>query len=159
APAEHNKIALKRHADGRQNLSAAPDDAWDHLDRTNEQAREILDAWLDLRVLKPYDYRQAITYFLRTQADYRDELQLAKFSHGRDRDWKPFVAHLFGFNSTPIERKYELDDEIERLKRKQADQQTTVQYTEQQQPELAARIAVLQRKVAETEASLDAFNF
>jgi uncharacterized protein YydD (DUF2326 family) len=126
---------------------------------SREDATKLLDGWLDLTILKPYDYRQAITYFLRTQADYRDELQLAKFASGKDRHWKPFVAHLFGFNETPIERKYELDESIERMKQRQADQQTSVQFTEDQQPELQARIGVLQQQLDEIEASLDAFSF
>jgi uncharacterized protein YydD (DUF2326 family) len=157
--AEPNKIALKRHPEHEVDLSVVPDDAWDHVDMSREDATTLLDGWLDLAVLKPYDYRQAITYFLRTQADYRDELQLAKFAAGKDRHWKPFVAHLFGFNESPIERKYELDESIERLKQKQADRQTTVQFTEDQQPELQARIGVLQQQIDEIEAALDAFSF
>jgi hypothetical protein len=51
---------------------------------SRDDAVKLLDGWLDLKILKPYDYRQAITYFLRTQADYRDELQLQKFSFGRE---------------------------------------------------------------------------
>ena len=156
--AEPNKIALKRHAERELDLSDASDDAWDHVDMSRDDALKLLDAWLDLKLLKPYDYRQAITYFLRTQHDYRDELQLAKFV-GKDRYWKPFVAHLFGFNERPIDRKYELDELIERLKQKQADQQTSVQFKEDQLPELQARIAVLQNQLSEVEAALDAFKF
>jgi septal ring factor EnvC (AmiA/AmiB activator) len=96
---------------------------------------------------------------LRTQADYRDELQLQKFAAGKDRHWKPFVAHLFGFNETPVERKYELDEEVERLKQKQAEQQTMVQYSEDQLPELTAKISALHQQVNEVEESLDAFRF
>jgi len=81
------------------------------------------------------------------------------FQDDKDRHWKPFVAHLFGFNERPIERKYELDEDIERLKVKQADQQTTVAFSEDQLPELTARIGVLQQQVDELEAALDAFNF
>jgi uncharacterized protein YydD (DUF2326 family) len=154
-----NKIALKKHAEREANLVLGPDDVWDHLGMSREDAVRLLDGWLDLKVLKPYDYRQAITYFLRTQADYGDELQLQKFASGKDRHWKPFVAHLFGFNETPIERKYELDEDIERLKLKQADQQTTVAFSEDQLPELTARISVLQQQVDELETDLDAFNF
>lgn len=156
--AEPNKIALRRHAERELDLSEASDDAWDHVDMSRDDALKLLDAWLDLKLLKPYDYRQAITYFLRTQHDYRDELQLAKFV-GKDRYWKPFVAHLFGFNERPIDRKYELDELIERLKQKQADQQTSVQFKEDQLPELQARIAVLQSQLSEVEAALDAFKF
>jgi len=157
--ADPNKIALKRHAEREPNLSEAADDVWDHIDMGRDDASKLVDGWLDLKILKPYDYRQAITYFLRTQGDYGDELQLAKFASGKDRHWKPFVAHLFGFNETPVEQKYVLDEKIERLKQKQADQQTTVQYSEDQLPELQARIGVLQQQVNEVERSLDAFRF
>jgi uncharacterized protein YydD (DUF2326 family) len=157
--ADANKISLKLHAEHGLNLSNASDGDWDHVDMPREDAIKLIDGWLDLKLLKPYDYRQAITYFLRTQADYRDELQLAKFASGKDRHWKPFVAHLFGFNEAPVERKYELDEYIARLKQKQADQQTTVQFTEDQLPELQARISVLQTQVNEIEAELDAFSF
>jgi len=154
-----NKIALKRHPLKRQDFTQASDDMWDHVDMSRESAGQLLDGWLDLRILKPYDYRKAITYFLRAQGDYRDELQLQKFASGKDRDWKPFVAHLFGFNETPVQRKYELDDEIDRLKKREAEQQTTVQFTEGQLSEVTARIGVLQQQVNETEGALDAFSF
>jgi len=157
--AEPNKVAMRRHPQPNVDMTDAPDDAWDHVDMSREEATKLLDGWLNLTLLKPYDYRQAITYFLRSQADYRDELQLAKFAAGKDRHWKPFVAHLFGFNETPVQRKYQLDDEIERLKLKQADQQTTVQFKEGQLPELIARIKVLQQQVDEVEANIDAFKF
>ncbi len=154
-----NKVAMQRHPQPNVDMTDAPDDAWDHVDMSREEAGKLLDGWLNLTLLKPYDYRQAITYFLRSQADYRDELQLAKFAAGKDRHWKPFVAHLFGFNETSVQRKYELDDEIERLKQKQADQQTTVQFKEDQLPELIARIKVLQQQVDEVETNIDAFKF
>jgi uncharacterized protein YydD (DUF2326 family) len=154
-----NKIALKRHPQERRDFTAADDGSWDHVDMSREDASKLLDGWLDLTILKPYDYRQAITYFLRTQGDYGDELQLQKFASGKDRHWKPFVAHLFGFNETPVERKYELDEDIERLKQRQAEQQAMVQYSENQLPELAAKIAVLHQQVTEIESALDAFKF
>jgi uncharacterized protein YydD (DUF2326 family) len=159
AATDANKIALKRHVEAKQDLAKAEDDAWDHVNMSREDALRLLDGWLDLRILKPYDFRKAITYFLRAQGDYRDELQLQKFATGKDRDWKPFVAHLFGFNETPVHQKYDLDDTIERLKQRQADLQATVQFSEEQLPELGARIGVLQQQVKEVEASIDAFSF
>lgn len=158
-PAEHNKIAMKRHVESRLDFATASDDDWDHVDMSREEASTLLDGWLDLRILKPYDYRQAITYFLRTQGDYGDELQLSKFAAGKDRHWKPFVAHLFGFNEAPIQRKYELDESIEQLRQKLVDRQSTVQFTEDRKPELQARIGVLLQQANVTEQALDAFRF
>jgi uncharacterized protein YydD (DUF2326 family) len=121
-------VALTRHAEPGQDLVEAADDAWDHPDMSRDDAVTLLDAWLDLKILRPYDFRKAITYFLRAQGDYSDELQLQKFQAGRDRDWKPFVAHLFGFNETPVQRKYELDEEVERLRQQLAARQAEVSF-------------------------------
>lgn len=91
-----NRVALTRHAEPGFDLAEAADDVWNHLDLSRDDAVRLLDAWLDLKILKPHDYRKSVTYFLRAQGDYGDELALRKFSAGRDRDRKPFIAQLFG---------------------------------------------------------------
>jgi uncharacterized protein YydD (DUF2326 family) len=154
-----NRIAMTRHSEGRQDFVEEPEDVWDHPDLSRDDAVKLLDSWLDLKMLKPYDYRKAITYFLRAQGDYNDELQLQKFNLGKDRDWKPFVAHLFGFNETSLQRKYELDDQIEQLRKQLAERQAEVKFSENELPELTARIGVLDRQVDEVEAAIDAFRF
>lgn len=153
------RIALVRHQDPNADFEGAADDMWDHPDLPIDEAVKLLDAWLDLRALQPYDYRKAITYFLRSQGDWSDELQLQKFQSGRDLYWKPFVAHLFGFNQDPIVRKYELDDLIAKLKEKQAEQQAEVQFNEEDLPKLTAELGVLHQHVEDLEAQLDAFRF
>lgn len=154
-----NDVSLKRHDARRLHLVEASEDEWDHPHLSREEAVKLLDGWLDLRVLKPYDFRKAITYFLRSQGDYSDELQLQKFRQGKDRDWKPFVAHLFGLDEKPVKRKYELDDVVERLSKKRDEQQAEVQFVEEQLPELNARIHLLQGQVQDLEAAIDAFSF
>ncbi len=136
-----NLISLARHGEPNQDFTDTPNDGWAHSDLPIVEAVTLLDAWLDLRVLKPYDYRKAITYFLRSQQDWSDELQLQKFQLGRDLYWKPFVAHLFGFKGGAVQRKYELDDTIQKLKQKQADLQAEVQFKEDDLPELAAKLS------------------
>ncbi|MHC2434868.1 hypothetical protein [Bradyrhizobium sp. USDA 4451] len=89
-----------------------PDDQWDHPELSNAEAIKLMDGWLDLEILKPYDYRMAITYFMMAQGDFSDELQLQKFEIGKDAYWKPFVAYLFGFDESSVQRKYELDASI-----------------------------------------------
>jgi uncharacterized protein YydD (DUF2326 family) len=153
------KIALKRNPEGNQNYAEEEETTWDHVDLSIEEAIKLLDAWLDLRMLKPYDYRKAITYFLRAQGDWTDELQLEKFQMGRDLHWKPFVAHLFGFNANSVQKKYELDDEIVGLRQRQAEHQAEVQFKEDDLPALAARIAVARQHVGVIENELDSFSF
>lgn len=154
-----NRVGLTRHQQGGRDYVNSPKDAWDHLDMSYEDAVKLLDGWLNLDVLKPYDYRKGITYFLRAQGDFQDELQLNKFQQGKDLHWKPFVAHLFGLNQEPIKRKYQLDDEIKKLKERQAEQQAKVQFSENDLPELAARISVIEQQVNFVEEQLDAFHF
>ncbi len=148
-----NRIALKRHAEQGMDFSLEGDAQWNHADLPVEEAVKLLDAWLDLRILKPYDYRKAITYFLRSQGDWADELQLEKFQIGRDLYWKPIVAHLFGFNAYPVQRKYELDDEIAKLRERQAEHQAEVQFKEDDLPALAANIAVSKQHVSDIETA------
>jgi len=61
------RIGLTRRQEPGQDLSAVSEDEWDHSDLPIDEAIKLLDAWLDLRPLKPYEYRKAITYFLRAQ--------------------------------------------------------------------------------------------
>ena len=42
--ADPNKIALKRHSERELDLSAAPDDQWNHVDMSRDEASRLLDA-------------------------------------------------------------------------------------------------------------------
>lgn len=156
---EPTRIALTKSANSNADLSEEKEETWDHWAMPIDEAIALLDAWLDLRVLKPYDYRQAITYFLRSQDDWSDELQLKKFQIGKDIYWKPFVAHLFGFDQNPVKKKYELDDRIKKLKSKQSELEAEVSYREDDLTELIAKIAVLDQQIIALESELNAFAF
>jgi len=69
------------------------------------------------------------------------------------------VAHLFGFNEASILRKYELDETIQKLGQRQADQQAEVQFREDELPKLNAELSVLHQQVDVLEEQLDAFSF
>jgi hypothetical protein len=101
----------------------------------------------------------ALTYFLRAQGDFGDELQLQKFQSGSHKHWKPFVAHLFGYDEIPVRRKYDLDESIVRLKADITDRQAEIQFKENDLPGLNAKITVLQEQADTTERELDAFSF
>src|SRR6202158_941262 len=109
---EATKISFKKHEARHQDFSTMGDGGWDHFELPFERAREMLDSLLDWRALKPWDYRREIGYLLRAQDDYRDVFQLQKFLSGHS-DWKPFVAHILGFNSEIIRLHYEKEQELE----------------------------------------------
>jgi uncharacterized protein YydD (DUF2326 family) len=115
-----SKISFKKHEAGKQDFSVLQASQWSHLDMPLERAREMLDSLLDWSVLKPYPYRKILGYLLRSQDDYQDVFHLRKFA-GVHSDWKPFLAHILGFDDQLVVRYYEKEAE---LKKKEAKAQT-----------------------------------
>lgn len=112
--AEHSKISFKKHEAAHQDFTdlSEPDD-WDHYNLPLDRAREMLDGLLDWRAVSPWDYRKGLGYQLRTQDDYSDVFQLRRFAIGRHKDWKPYVAHVLGFNHELIDKYYAKLEQLE----------------------------------------------
>lgn len=117
---EATKISFKRHEAGHQDLSVLPLAEWDHQDMPFDRARDLLDGLLDWRALKPWTFRRALGYLLRSQDDFRDVFHLRKFAAAHS-DWKPFLAHILGFDAQLLAQHYKKE---ERLAEKQATAQT-----------------------------------
>ncbi|WP_244274658.1 hypothetical protein [Labrenzia sp. OB1] len=109
--ANASRIAFKKHTARHQDFSTLPDLEWDHVDVPFERAKELLDSLLDWRALKPWPYRKGLGYFLRSQEDFRDVFQLRKFANSH-ADWKPFLAHILGFDAELIRQHYEKEAEL-----------------------------------------------
>lgn len=103
------KISFKI-SDKSQNCLTEQD--WDKNNMAIKKAKEFLSEQLEFDILREYDYRKSVTYFLRSQKDYNDVFQLAKFARGKDIDWKPFMFELLGFNGVLLEEKYNTDIDI-----------------------------------------------
>ncbi len=62
------------------------------------------------------DFRRLVNYSLRTQGDYEPRMntlfQLRKFAKNKDKDWKPLLFSLLGFDGNILRKKYELEDSI-----------------------------------------------
>ncbi|HEX5461447.1 MAG TPA: DUF2326 domain-containing protein [Steroidobacteraceae bacterium] len=106
---EATKISFKKHEARHQDFTELPPTEWDHVDMPFERARELLDGLLDWRALKPWPYRKALGYFLRTQDDFRDVFHLKKFAAGH-ADWKPQLAQMLGFDAELIVSHYEKEE-------------------------------------------------
>jgi uncharacterized protein YydD (DUF2326 family) len=159
SPAEPSIIWLKRHVEPAQDFAGLTDEHWDHPRLPFDQARRMLDSWLDLRVVAPWDYRKGITYFLRTQNDYQDILQIQKFMLGRDRDWKPFALHLVGIDYTAAGRKYELDALIEDEESRRLEKHAEVQIPETDLARLNTHIEIRRAETEKLSEQLDRFSF
>jgi uncharacterized protein YydD (DUF2326 family) len=111
---EHSKINIKRHPARGQDFTDLPDEGWDHYQVAFERSRVILDGILDLTSLKPWNYRKGLGYLVRTQEDYLDVFQLGKFQAAHI-DWKPYVAHVLGFDGELVKTLYEKENDLEKL--------------------------------------------
>jgi uncharacterized protein YydD (DUF2326 family) len=105
------KISFKKHEARHQDFSALSILAWDHQDVAFDRARDLLDGLLDWRAIKPWSYRKGLGYLLRSQEDFREVFQLRKFA-SKHADWKPFLAHMLGFDAKLIALHYEKEEEL-----------------------------------------------
>lgn len=108
---EASKISFKKHEASHQDFTGLASSQWDHFDLPFDRANEMLDALLDWRALKPWSFRKGLGYQLRSQDDYRDVFQLRKFA-GSHSDWKPFLAHILGFNAHTINLYYKKENQL-----------------------------------------------
>lgn len=152
------KVSFKRHEAGYQDFSALPIDHWDHQEVPFDRARDLLDGLLDWRALKPWSYRKGLGYLLRSQEDFREVFQLRKFA-SKHADWKPFLAHMLGFNAQLVVQHYEKEAE---LSKKQETAQTIKNELGGSIEDISKieGILLLKQKEAEKKQKLlDAFDF
>ena len=113
---EHTKISFKKHEAAHQDFTELAEADWDHFNLSFDRGREMLDGLLDWRAVSPWDFRKGLGYQLRGQDDYQDVFQLRRFAIGKHRDWKPYVAHILGFDHKVIEDYYAKLEELEAKK-------------------------------------------
>jgi uncharacterized protein YydD (DUF2326 family) len=155
---EATKVSFKRHEIGQQDLSGLPLAEWDHSDVPFERARNLLDGLLDWRAIKPWAFRKGLGYLLRSQEDFRDVFHLRKFAAAHS-DWKPFLAHVLGFDAQLVAQHYEKE---EQLAKKQSIAQTIKNELGGSIEDISKieGILLLKQKEAEKKQKLlDAFDF
>lgn len=109
---EATKISFKKHETAHQDFTELPEADWDHINLPFERAREMLDGLLDWRAVSPWNFRKGLGYQLRGQDDFQEVFQLRRFV-GSHADWKPYVAHILGFDHKLIEEHYEKEAQLE----------------------------------------------
>ena len=152
------KITLKKHSAQYQNFAQLSDTEWDHLDIPFDRAKVLLDSLLDLRALAPWQYRKGLGYFLRSQDDFRDEFQLRRFA-GAHSDWKPFLAHLFGFNAEQIENYYKIEDKLSEKKNYEAVIKSEFHGSLEDISKIEGIILIKQKECEKKQNYLDSFDF
>lgn len=156
--AEASKIAFKKHANRHQDFSTLPDLEWDHVDVPFDRAKELLDSLLDWRALKPWHYRKGLGYFLRSQEDFRDVFQLRKFANSH-ADWKPFLAHILGFEADLITRHYAKEDELKETEQKAATIRQELGGEIEDAGKIDGLLLLKRQEVEKKQQLVDAFDF
>jgi uncharacterized protein YydD (DUF2326 family) len=155
---EATKISFKRHAEAEQDFNTLPDEQWDHLNVGFEKAKEILDGLLDWRFLKPWSYRKVIGYLLRAQEDFREVFQLRKFQ-SKHMDWKPFLAHVLGFNGQLQDEHYKREEDLEVLKNEVDSLRIDLGSFAEDQSKIEGILMLKRQEVEKKQTLLDAFDF
>jgi uncharacterized protein YydD (DUF2326 family) len=155
---EASKIAFKKHAARHQDFSTLPDLEWDHVDVPFDRARELLDSLLDWRALKPWHYRKGLGYFLRSQDDFRDVFHLRKFANSH-ADWKPFLAHILGFDAELIVQHYAKEDALSEKEQKAATIRQELGGEIEDAGKIDGLLLLKRQEVAKKQQLLDAFDF
>jgi uncharacterized protein YydD (DUF2326 family) len=109
---EASKISFKKHEARNQDFTELPNGGWDHWEMPFDRSIEMLDGLLDWRALKPWSFRKCIGYLLRSQDDYSDVFHLHKFAGGH-AEWKPFLAHMLGFDGDLVSKLYQKEELLE----------------------------------------------
>lgn len=155
---EASRISFKRHPNAHQDMNELGDDEWDHLQVPFDRARIMLDGYLDLEDLKPWNFRKGLGYLLRTQADYADVFQLNRFRAAHS-DWKPFIAHILGFDSEVIGDCYAKEDSLEDLKSEAAALEAQAGGTISDLGKIDGMLSLKRKEAARTTELLGSFDF
>jgi uncharacterized protein YydD (DUF2326 family) len=156
--AEASKIAFKKHAARHQDFSTLPDLEWDHVDVPFDRAKELLDSLLDWRALKPWHYRKGLGYFLRSQEDFRDVFHLRKFANSH-ADWKPFLAHILGFDAELITQHYAKEEELKDKEQKASTIRQELGGEIEDAGKIDGLLLLKRQEVDRKQQLLDAFDF
>src|SRR5690606_31505936 len=138
-----------------------PPTIWQFNDLAIDPAKKKLAEYIkfDFFKSKSYDFRKAINYCIRMQPDYEDVYRLSKFKGGRDIDWKPFMFDLLGFNGEILRKKYQNDEQQEKIDAQIKQLKNDFSVEETNRDEIVAQIGLQQNKTLEAEKKIDQLNF
>jgi uncharacterized protein YydD (DUF2326 family) len=155
--AEASKGSFKRHDLGDQDFIDLGEPQWDHWNLPFEKAREVLDGALDMAVLRPWSFRQAVSYSLRSQKDFDEPFKLAKFLGGH-ANWKPFLSHVLGFDGKTVASGYGLEAELATLRSEEKQLAARTNGVEEADA-IRGQIEIVEQDVDTIQQELDKFDF
>lgn len=155
---QQSKISFKAHKEPKQDFTNLPDEEWDHANLAFEKAVMTLDSYLGWTALGDWDFRKIIGYLLRAQEDYTEVFKLRKFQ-SKDRDWKPFLAHILGFDGLQVSKHYELEESVEAKKKEAEILRVELGGEHEDASKIEGLLLLKGREAAAKKADLEQFDF
>lgn len=131
---------------------------WSYNSLSIDKAKVKLNEYLSFDILKEYNYRKYLDYFIRSQEDFLDVFKLNKFKW-KDRDWKPMILELLNFESNIYIDKIKLDEKQEEIESKITFLRKEHKVDENKIDEINWIIDIETEKKNEIEKNIDSFNF
>ena len=157
---KNTQLFFKKHTTKYQDYRFLEDSDWDYQKLTFDNAKLLLDSFLNLTSISPWDYRMTVSYALRKQDDFNDIFQLKKFSRGKDLSWKPYIGHILGFNADNLKANYELKIDLEKITAQLVELQKEIGLYQGDEEEMLQDALSLKHQDAEAlQEQLDALNF
>lgn len=153
---KHSKISF--HVSEERGIDARDlaDGSWTHSNLPFEKAKALVDGLLSYGSLAPWPYRKVMPYLLRGQTDFNDVFRPSRF-RGKDREWKPFLLNIMGFDHEAFTRRYDLEGEIAALETQEGVLAARLAGGSDDSGELDALIAIRQKDVNDLQKFLDDF--
>jgi len=163
-----NYLIIKRGVDNPSKISFKLNDFkpdgfrqdfdWDEKDLPFDKAGERLNEYLGFDVLENWQYRKLVTYFLRTQQDFLDVFKLNKFQ-GKDKDWKPMMFDMLGFDGDVVWQKADLEEQQGELKQQIDTLQKEAQIDTKEKDRIQGILDIKRDEKQKIEEQTDRFNF
>mgnify|MGYP002514868164 CR=1 FL=1 len=152
---EPTKISFKR---GEASCECNEDTHWD-LTLAFSKSKEYLNEQLGFNVLPSVNYRSTVSFYLRTQKDYFNVFQLSKNLSGKQRNWKPVVFELLGYEPEKLNEKYDLDQQLEDLDTSVKSITSEMSINADDYDRIQSALDLKKCERDEVQCQVDAFNF
>ncbi|WP_112072545.1 DUF2326 domain-containing protein [Haemophilus influenzae] len=154
-----SKISFKKHTSPNQDFQGLMPDEWSAYQLSFREARSYLEGLLGFKFLRGYSYRKFFAYLLRTQSDFTDVFKLSRNSRSKDKDWKPFLSRLLGFDDELLSRLYNKEDEIKALNEEIKLRKKINRIDHKGFSEIEAQIAFIKTQISNAEIALSKLDF
>lgn len=153
-----SKISFSVSPVTQPDITSLEKTGWSHFELPFAKAKELLDGYLDLQDIDPWKFRNAIGYFLRSQADYDNVFKLQRHA-GPDKDWKPVLARILGLNAEIFTNRYELKADIDLKAAMLANAERDAKGDEKDPEKVVALVQLRELEATRLQAELDEFDF